>query len=229
MLRSSLRCVLFILVLGFCAASVPAQELEMRAPPIPSVIPPPPPDPDTLPPPPQLQWAPLVPKGAEAQQPPGEVLDVPPPDPEPSIAPPPPPVIETVVPGLPDPAQVELLKPDVEIWRQQSESPQVPARQINRLDQAFVTGTEPVTLRVQFNPAAAGKHVYVRPGRGLSVGINDGMLTVSSAGECLVTAQIDEGVSQSHIIFYCEGVKTVLPVRRASLATVIEAEDGGGR
>jgi hypothetical protein len=229
MLKSYLRCLLFTVVLCFGWANAPAQELEMRAPPIPSVIPPEPPDPDTLPPPPQLQWAPLVPKGSEERGSPAEGVAVPPADPEPSIAPPPPPVIETVVPGLPDQAELELLKPDVEIWRQQSESPQVPARQINRLQPAFVTGNEPVTLRVQFSPAVAGKHVFVRPGRGLSVGINDGMLTVSSAGECLVTAQIDEGVSQSHIIFYCEGVKTVLPVSRASLATVIEAEEEGGR
>lgn len=201
----------------------------MRAPPIPSVIPPPPPDPDTLPPPPQLQWEPLVPKGAEAQGSVADSVDAPPPDPEPSVAPAPPPVIEPIVPGLPDPAQMELLKPDVEIWRQQSESPQVPTRQINRLDPAFVTGTEPVTLRVQFSAAVAGKKVYVRPGRGLSIGSNDGVLTVSSAGECLLGAQLDEGVDRSHVIFYCEGVKTVLPVYRASLATVIQAEGEGGR
>lgn len=201
----------------------------MVPPPVPEVLPPPPPDPDTLPPPPQLQWEPLVPKGSEERGAPAEVAVAPPPDPEPSIAPPPPPFIETVVPGLPDQAELELLKPDVEIWRQESQSPQVPARQINRLQQAFVTGTEPVTLRVQFNPAAAGKQVFVRPGRGLSIGTNDAVLTVSTAGECLVTAQLDEGVDRSHIIFYCGGVKTVLPVSRASLATVIQAEEGGGQ
>jgi hypothetical protein len=144
------------------------------------------------------------------------------------MAPPPPPVIEPIVAGLPDAAEVELLQPDVEVWRQQSESPQVPTRRSNRLDQAFVTGTEPVTLRVQFNPAAAGKEVQVRPGRGVSIGTT-GVLTVSTTGECLVAAQLDEGVSRSHIIFYCEGVKTVLPVMRASLATVIQAEGEGGR
>ena len=228
MLKSSLRCFLFALVLGFCAASVPAQELEMRAPPIPDVIPTPPPDPDTLPPPPQLQWAPLVPKGAEDQGALAEAAPVAAAEAELPMAPPPPPVTEPVG-GLPDPAAVELVKPDVEIWRQESESPQVPARQSNRLDQAFVTGTAPVTLRVQFSPAAAGKKVYVRPGEGLNIGANGGVLTVSPAGDCLIAAQLAEDVSRSHINFYCEGVKTVLPVVRASLATVIEAEDGGGQ
>ena len=124
---------------------------------------------------------------------------------------------------------MELVKPDVEIWRQQSESPQVPTRRINRLDQAFVTGPRRSLCGCSFNPAAAGKQVYVRPGRGLSIGANDAVLTVSPAGDCLVAAQLDEDVSRSHIIFYCEGVKTVLPVVRASLATVVGAEEEGGR
>ena len=200
----------------------------MQAPPIPSVLPTPPPDPDTLPVPPQLQWDSLTPKGAEDQ---GTLVDAVPviaAEPEAPMAAPPPPAIEPIVPGLPPAAAVELVQPDVEIWRQQSESPQVPTRRSNRLDQAFIAGTDPVTLRVQFNPAAAGKEVHVRPGSGVSIGTT-GVLTVSATGECLVAAQLDEDVSRSHIIFYCEGVKTVLPVVRASLTTVIQAETEGGR
>jgi hypothetical protein len=229
MLKSSLRCLLFTLLLCLGWANAPAQELQMVPPPIPEVLPPPPPDPDTLPAPPQLQWESLMPKGAEDQGALVEAAPVAAAEPEPSIAPPPPPAIEPIADGLPDPAKVELVKPDVEIWRQESESPQVPARRSNRLDQAFVTGTAPVTLRVQFSPAAAGKKVYVRPGEGLSIGANDGVLTVSSAGDCLIAAQLAEDVSRSHINFYCEGVKTVLPVVRAALSTVIEAETEGGQ
>jgi hypothetical protein len=222
------KSVLFALILCLGWANIPAQELEMQAPPIPSVIPTPPPDPDSLPPPPQLQWDSLTPKGAEDQGALVEAAPVAAAEAEAPMAPPPPPVTEPVG-GLPDPAEVELVKPDVEIWRQESESPQVPARRSNRLDQAFVTGTAPVTLRVQFSPAAAGKRVYVRPGEGVSIGANGAALTVSPAGDCLVAAQLAEGVSRSHITFYCEGVKTVLPVVRASLATVIEAEAEGGQ
>jgi hypothetical protein len=229
MLKSPLGCFLFTLVLYLGCANAPAQELQMVAPPIPQIIPTPPPDPDTLPVP-QLQWDPLTPKGADDQ---GASLATEPvvaAEAEAPMEPPPPPVIDPIVPGLPDPARVELVQPDVEVWRQQSESPQVPARRFNRLEQAFVTGTEPVTLRVQFSPAAAGKEVYVRPGRGVSIGTNGGgALTVSTTGECLVAVQLEDGFSRSHIIFYCEGVKTVLPVMRASLATVIQAEEEGGR
>jgi hypothetical protein len=229
MLKSSLRCFLFTLVLCLGWTTARAQELEMAPPPIPEILPPLPPDPDTLPPAPQLQWDSLTPKGAENQ---GTLVEPPPvaaPQTEDPMPPPPPPALEPIVPGLPDAEEVELVQPDVEIWRQQSQSPQVPARRLNQLAQAFVAGTDPVTLRVQFNPAAAGKQVYVRPGPGVNIGANNGVLTVSSIGEGLVAAQLEEGVSRSHIIFYCDGVKTVLPVVRASLTTVIEAEEGSGK
>jgi len=220
--------VLLILCLG--AASLPAQQPEMIPPPIPSVLLPEPPDPDTLPPPPQLEWEPLGPQGGEEQG--GGVVAtvVPPPLTEVPAEPPPPPMVETPVAGLPDPEAVELAKPEVEIWRDGSEWPQIPARTSNRLDKAYVTGTEPVWLRAQFNPAAAGKRVLVRPGRGITVDVTGAALTISSSGECLVRAQLAEGVDRSHLIFYCEGIKTVLPVVRASLTTVIEMEEetGGG-
>jgi hypothetical protein len=228
MLKPSLRCFLFTLVICLGWANARAQELEMVAPPIPDIMPALPPDPDTLPAPPQLQWESLTPKGADDQGALVEAAPVAAAEPEPSIPPPPPPILEPVG-GLPDPAEAELVKPDVEIWRQESESPQVPTRRVNRLDQAFVTGTAPVTLRVQFSPAAAGKKVYVRPGEGLNIGANEHVLTVSPAGDCLIAAQLEEDVSRSHINFYCEGVKTLLPVVRASLATVVGAEEGGGQ
>jgi len=227
MLELSVRYFLFALILCLCAASLPAQELQMQAPPIPDVIPAPPPDEYTLPAPPPLQWESLLPKAAEDQEPPGEVLDVPPPAAETPIAPPPPAIVETPLPGIPDPADLERAKPDVEIWRPQSEWPQVPERRSNRLDWAYVTGTEPVSLRVQFDPLLAGKSVYVRPGMGIALNPSVSVLTVSATGECIIVAQIAEGIDRSHIIFYCEGVKTVLPVMRAPLATVIGAEEGG--
>jgi hypothetical protein len=120
---------------------------------------------------------------------------------------------------------MELLKPEVEIWRAESESPQVPSRQFNKLEAAYVTGTEPVWLRVQFDPAAAGSTVYVKPSRGIVLDPQVAKMTVPSNGECIVPAQVVEGFKQSHIIFYCGPVTTVLPVVRATLAKVIEAEE----
>jgi hypothetical protein len=221
-------CALVILCLG--AAYLPAQQPEMIPPPIPSVLPPEPPDPDTLPPPPRLEWEPLGPKGSEEAEGGTVGIIVPPPLTEVPVEPPPPPMVETPVAGLPDPSEMELAKPEVEIWRESSEWPQVPARTSNRLDKAYVTGTEPVWLRVQFDPQAAGKTVYVKPGPGITISPSEGFLTVPSTGECVVQAQFMEGLTRGHVVFYCEGVKTVLPVARAPLAKVEEneVETGGG-
>lgn len=139
-------------------------------------------------------------------------------------------MVETPLPGAPDPAQIELAKPDVEIWRAQSESPQIPPRRNNHLEQAYVTGTEPVWLRVQFDPLAARQDGVRQARQGITLDPPVTLLTVSPGGECLILAQIANGLVRSHIIFYCEGVKTVLPVVQASLAKVEEkeAETGGG-
>jgi hypothetical protein len=87
----------------------------------------PPPELDALPPAPQLEWQPLGPKESEDLSSGGEAMDVPPPKGEVTIAPPPPPTIETPLPGGPDVSEMELVKPEVEVWRGESEWPQIPA------------------------------------------------------------------------------------------------------
>lgn len=229
MLKASLRCFLFTLLLCLGWTNAPAQEPEMRAPPIPEVLPPAPPDPYNLPAPPELQWESLTPKGSEEEQPSGELVDVPPPATESAIAPPPPATLEVPLPGIPDPADLERAKPDVEIWRPQSEWPQVPARRSNKLDLTYVSGTEPATLRVQFDPLLAGKSVYIRPGLGITLNPPAVTLTVPANGEIIIVALIAEGRDRSHITFYCEGVKTVLPVMRAPVPVIIQAEEETGK
>lgn len=212
-------------------AAAPGQQPVMP-PPLPSSLAnPPPPELNALPPPPELQWQSLGPKAPEEQPaPPPEAIAAAP-EPEPSIAPPPPPAIDPPAAIAPDPAEMELVKPEVEIWRNGSVNPQIPSRQLNRLKPAYITGTEPVWLRVQFDPLAGGKKVFVKPSSGITLDLPVAMMTISDSGECLFLAQLDENVLESHIIFYCEGVKTVLPVLRASLAKVEEkeAESGEGQ
>lgn len=157
-----------------------------------------------------------------------EIIDVPPPQSDTPIAPPPPPVLENPVSVGPGAEEMELVKPDVEVWREDGDYPQIPPRQFNQLEQAYVTGTEPVILRVQFDPLAAGRRVFVKPGKGIILNPSVTVMTVSSVGDCVVYAQLLDGVSRSNIVFYCEGVKTVLPVVRASLPTVIAAEEETG-
>lgn len=227
MLRLSLlKSSLPALFLCLCVVSVPAQEFELSAPPVPEVMPEPPPDPDTFPQPPELEWTELEPNSAVAPPSGPTSPSVPPPALEAFIPPPPPPEFETAVEGLPSLAEIELAQPNVEIWRDGGKSPQIPERQFNQLKQAYVTGTEPVVLRVQFDPLAAGKQVFVKAGNGLTLNPEVVIMTVSSTGECIVSAQLGENLARSHIIFSCEGVTTILPVVRASVGTVEQAEAG---
>jgi hypothetical protein len=229
MLRSYYARYFFLVVILFLPpAAVLAQHLVM---PSPNMAAPTPPDPDLLPPPPQLDWGTLAPKDSEEEPAaPAGVIAVAP-QPEDPIALPPPPVIEPPASNPPTPADIELAKPEVEVWREESLSPQIPPRQINQLQDAYVTGIEPVWLRVQFNPLAAGKRVVVKPSRGITLDPPQAIRTIPPNGECLILAQLAENVLTSHIIFYCQGVKTVLPVVRASLAKVEEKEaaTGGGQ
>jgi len=157
-------------------------------------------------------------------------LQVPPPQP-PLPALPPPVIPPSVRPSARSDAAAEIqrLTPRLQIWRPTGLLPQVPQRRGRLLDHAYVTGTEPATLRLLFDRRAAGEHVVVMPAKGLILNPPDAVLTVSTNGECTVSAQLADGVGQSHVIFYCQGVKTVLAMSRASLAKIeaIEAATGG--
>jgi hypothetical protein len=222
------RSVLLILCLG--ATNLPAQQGDVL-PPLPTTYATAPPEPETLPPPPQLEWQPLTTSGSGGALNPPAALTDPLPQPQAALVPPPAPTIEAPLPGPPDPEEAELAKPEVETWRPESEFPQTSARQFNTLERALIAGPAPVVLRVQFSPLAAGKKVCLRPGQGVTIVPPNAVLTVSSSGECIITAQLHESFPQSHIIFYCNGIKTVLPLAHAPLAQVIakEEESGGGQ
>ena len=141
-------------------------------------------------------------------------------------------MVETILPGLPDPATANLAKPDVEIWRDESVQPQIPPHiATTLLKEALVTGDALVTLRVKFGSSNIGRNVFVRPGHGVIMLGNAGsFLPITSPGECVLMVQMAPDTSQSHIIFYCRGVRTILPLTRSTLTEVEEAEDvtGGG-
>jgi hypothetical protein len=98
------------------------------------------------------------------------------------------------------------------------------------MDQALVTGGEPVTIRLQFNPRAAGERITVIGARGLLLDPPEQVLTVSASGECIVAVQLVQGAPRGHLLVYCKMIKTVVPLTRATLARV-QAEETrtGGR
>jgi hypothetical protein len=131
-----------------------------------------------------------------------------------------------------DIAEIRRLTPRVEIWRPNSTRPQIPARRSDRgnMETAFATGTEPITIRLQFDPRSAGEKVTVVAAQGISLDPPAQILTVSTRGDCTFSAQLAEGASRGHILIRCKMVRTVVPMTRASLTTV-QAEETrtGGR
>ena len=153
-------------------------------------------------------------------------LPVPPPvAPLPAL--PAPPLRPTIQPRR-DQALINKLTPRVEIWRPNSNHPQIPARRSNRgnSDPAFITGANPVTIRLRFNPQAAGEHVTVIAARGILLNPPQQVLTISGQGDCTFQAQLTEGVSRGHLITFCKNVRTVVPLVRAPLK-VVEAWEAG--
>lgn len=98
------------------------------------------------------------------------------------------------------------------------------------MDPAFVTGTEPVTVKLQFDPLSAGEQVTVIAARGILLVPPQQVLTISAAGDCTFLAQLVTGAPRGHLITYCKNVRTVVPLQRAPLAVVqaAEAQSGGG-
>lgn len=125
----------------------------------------------------------------------------------------------------PDVAEIQRLTPRVEIWRPAGQRPQVPSRHsaVN-LDAAFVTGSEPVTLRLQFNPTAAGERVAVMAARGIILDPPEQVLTVSARGDCSIAAQLQPTAGSGHLIVRCRMIRTVVQIARAPLA-IVQAEE----
>lgn len=117
--------------------------------------------------------------------------------------------------------------PEVEVWRSHGESPQVPGRRHRRFDLAYVVGKEPTLVRLRFHPQAAGQAVVVQPGPGVTIHPPDTEFRVEKNGECVVSIALDGSFIRSDFNVYCCGVKTKVPLERASLQEVAAREAAG--
>jgi hypothetical protein len=223
---SLLRCLLPVLLLCLPVANVSAQETELVAPPLPDFVTGPPPDPESLESPPSLEWEPL--ESVDPEQgtnvTPPEPFVVLPPEPE---APPDAPPVAEILPGKdldPEKARPE----ESEVWREESEFPQMPNRQGAQFDPAYIKGPEPVLVRLQFDPIAAGSAVVVKPGPGVTVDPPETEFYVGPTGECVVSVALDGDFLQSDMNVFCLGIRTRVPLARAPLTTVVAQEEATG-
>ena len=118
--------------------------------------------------------------------------------------------------------------PEIEVWRSQSSAPQVPARQHRRFELAYVVGKGPALVRLRFHPLTAGQAVVIQPGPGVTVDPADTEFRVEKNGECVISVALDGSFIRSDFNVYCCGVKTKVPLERATLETV-EAKEAAGR
>jgi hypothetical protein len=143
---------------------------------------------------------------------------------------PPPPVPEIVhlVPGESASIQSRHTPQQIEVWRPESSSPQKPVRRGRRFELAYVIGTQPVVMRLQFDPQAAGKAVVVLPGPGVTIDRSETGFFIGSNGQLIVSVRLDGSFRRSDLTLYCVGVKTKLALSRAP-QEVVEAEEAKTR
>jgi hypothetical protein len=203
---------------------MPAQEPQMIAPPLPDFSTAPPPDPETLPAPPAMEWEPSTPSAPpQAADAPAPALDVPAPQPEIELPEPPAPPTLSFVPGATG-EPMEKGTGKIEVWREESISPQMPAKLGVQFQQTYITGTEPVVVRLQFDPLAAGKTVIVRPDPGAAVIPAETKFQVGPTGECIISVALAANCRMSRVNVYCDGIRTALPLERAPVA-VVQAQE----
>lgn len=120
--------------------------------------------------------------------------------------------------------------PRVELWRMESQIPQKPGKHRGRrFELGYLVGTEPAMMRLQFPPVTAGTTVIVKPGPGVTVDPPEIEQRIGPTGECAVSVSLAGSFRQSDITVYYVGVKTTLPLARASREIVAAQETGGGR
>lgn len=117
--------------------------------------------------------------------------------------------------------------PEVEVWRSSGQVPQTPVRRHRRFDLAYVVGKEPTLVRLRFHPQAAGQAVVVQPGPGVTVYPPDTEFRVEANGECVVSVALDGSFIRCDFNVHCCGVKTKVPLERASVEEVAAREAAG--
>jgi hypothetical protein len=90
---------------------------------------------------------------------------------------------------------------------------------------AYAADSQPVTVRLQFDPAARGQAVFVRAGEGAVLDSPTRGLRINANGECLVRIHLDENFNQGHFAVHCGGLMTMVMLQRSSQARVLTSEN----
>ncbi|HEX8077248.1 MAG TPA: hypothetical protein VF511_05495, partial [Chthoniobacterales bacterium] len=81
-----------------------------------------------------------------------------------------------------------------------------------------------VLVHLVFDRRMAGKKLAVRRGLGAIVDPYVEVLQIAPTGDCTLNVRLDETMGESHLIFHCEGIRTILPFTLTSAQVVAAAE-----
>jgi len=166
--------------------------------------------------------APAVSPGPTAGVSPAPAFPVPPPNPVPSIPlPTPPPQVQVVAR---DPIQQQRLNPIVEVWVPGTSSPQVPTRHGRYLNRAYLLGSRPVLVRLQFDLAVAGKFVSVSASPSVILDSPSASLVVRPTGDCALSVRLMDGMANGYLRFSVDGMQTTLPLSRATTSIAAQMQ-----
>lgn len=179
---------------------------------------------------PAINWEPIdAPYGAPPPSSPDPIA-VPPPNAEPDIPAASPPQADLIDP-VPDQYAGPNLEKDpssTEVWRPQSEFPQIPLPLAGHFDTSWVADGNPVKIFLQFDPRTAGKMVIVRPDDGVSIDPPETEFTIGATGELIVTFSLADGYNHSAISIIVDGHRSIMPIARTTLPIVIQKEEETG-
>jgi hypothetical protein len=120
---------------------------------------------------------------------------------------------------------IQRITPVVEVWRPNGQTPQIPARRRNNVLTAFVADSQPLMIRLQFDPAARGVAVLVRTGQGVVLDSATEGLHINANGDCLLTVHLPDDVNQGHLAVRCGASTTMVRLMRSSRGKVLAREN----
>jgi hypothetical protein len=94
---------------------------------------------------------------------------------------------------------------------------------------AYVADTKAVLVHLMFDPRMAGKKVAVRRGSGAILDPYVEVLQILPTGYCTLNVRLEDTVPEAHLIFHCDGIRTILPFQLTSAQIVAAAEQAAYR
>jgi hypothetical protein len=127
---------------------------------------------------------------------------------------------------------LQQLTPEIQIWRADSLTPELPARHGKQAGPVAVGINEVVIVRLQFGLLASGKSLVVTASGGVVLDPPQPILAIQPSADRAISVRLSEGYSSGAIRFYCEGISTTLTLSRfvpQMQAATQKMNNGAGR